>query len=205
MDFKLSMTSRLICNLGHNKIEQQTPIPPAPKSRTKPRERQIRAVFPSLILWGENGGGWAKFSIYFVQFCNLGQNKMEQKNPSSLSPPPTPKARMKPREGQKLAIFPSLILGGGSRVSIYFVQFCNLGQNKMEQKNPSSLSPPPTPKARMKPREGQKLAIFPSLILGGGSRVSIYFVQECGSRLERVKVVFGLGQIGPVISQLQAI
>ena len=80
---------------------------------------------------------------------------------------------------------------------IYFFQFCNLGQNKMEQKNPSSL---PTPKARMKPREGKKRAIFPSLILGGGSRVSIYFVQECGSRLEKVKVVFGLGQIGPFIS-----
>ena len=48
-------TERLIawsCNLGQNKMEQQTPIPP--KSRMKPRERQKRAIFPSLI-WG--GGG----------------------------------------------------------------------------------------------------------------------------------------------------
>ena len=48
-------TERLIawsCNLGQNKMEQQTPIPP--KSRMKPREGQKRAIFPSLI-WG--GGG----------------------------------------------------------------------------------------------------------------------------------------------------
>ena len=30
----------------------------------------------------------------------------------------------------------------------------------------------------------------------GVYRFSIYFVQECGSRRERVKVVFGLGQMG---------
>ena len=34
-------------------------------------------------------------------------------------------------------------------------------------------------KSRMKPREGQKRAIFSSLIWGG-SRFSIYFVQDCG-------------------------
>ena len=39
-------------NLGQNKMEQQTPIPP--KSRMKPREGQKGAIFPSLI-WG--GGG----------------------------------------------------------------------------------------------------------------------------------------------------
>ena len=87
---------------------------------------------------------------------------------------------MKAREGQKRAIFPSLIWGGrgGSRFSIYFVQDCNLGQNKMEQQTPIP------PKSRMKPREGQKRAIFPSLIWGegGGSRFSIYFVQDCRSR-----------------------
>ena len=39
---------------------------------------------------------------------------------------------------------------------------------------------PIPPKSRMKPREGQKRAIFPSLIWGeGGSRFSIYFVQDC--------------------------
>ena len=40
------------------------------------------------------------------------------------------------------------------------------------------------PKSKMKAREGQKGAIFSSLIWGGGggSRFSIYFVQDCRSR-----------------------
>ena len=38
----------------------------------------------------------------------------------------------------------------------------NLGQNKMEQKTPFP------PKSKMKTREGQKRAIFPSLIWKGG-------------------------------------
>ena len=42
----------------------------------------------------------------------------------------------------------------------------NLGQNKMEQKTPI----PP-----MKPREGQKRAIFPILDLGGGGRGGLGF------------------------------
>ena len=41
----------------------------------------------------------------------------------------------------------------------------NLGQKKMEQQTPI---PTPPPKSRMTPREGQKRAIFPSLIWGGG-------------------------------------
>ena len=41
-------------NLGQNKMEQQTPVPP--KSRMKPREGQKRAIFPSLI-WEGGGGG----------------------------------------------------------------------------------------------------------------------------------------------------
>ena len=41
--------------LDKTKMEQQTPIPPPPKSRMKPREVQIRAIFPSLI-WGGGGG-----------------------------------------------------------------------------------------------------------------------------------------------------
>ena len=50
----------------------------------------------------------------------------------------------------------------------------NLGQHKMEQQTPIP------PKSRMKPCERQKRAIFPSLIWGeGGSRFSIYFVQDC--------------------------
>ena len=41
----------------------------------------------------------------------------------------------------------------------------NLGQKKMEQQTPI---PPSQKKSRMTPREGQKRAIFPSLIWGGG-------------------------------------
>jgi len=52
-------------NIGQNKMEQQTPIPP--KSRMKPREGQKHAIFPSLI-WG---GGGSRFSIYFVRDCSL--------------------------------------------------------------------------------------------------------------------------------------
>ena len=55
-------------NLGQNKMEQQTPIPP--KSRMKPREGQKRAIFLSLI-WGEGG---SRFSIYFVQDCSISYN-----------------------------------------------------------------------------------------------------------------------------------
>ena len=104
-------------NLGQNKMEQQTPIPP-PKSRMKARKGQKRTIFPILDLGAEGG---SRFSIYLVQDCNFGQNKMEQQTPT-----PTPKSRMKAREGQKRTIFPSLIWGGGgSRFFIYFVQDCS--------------------------------------------------------------------------------
>ena len=56
----------------------------------------------------------------------------------------------------------------------------NLGHNKMEQQTPIPSPPPPHPKSRKKAREGQKPAIFPSLIWGEGeSRFSTYFVQDC--------------------------
>ena len=42
-------------NLGQNKMEQQTPIPP--KSTMKPREGQQRAILPILGLGGWGGGG----------------------------------------------------------------------------------------------------------------------------------------------------
>ena len=45
----------------------------------------------------------------------------------------------------------------------------NLGQNKMEKQTPNP------PKSRKKPREGQKRAIFPSLIWGGGGGLSFSF------------------------------
>ena len=43
-------------NLGQNKMEQQTPIPP--KSRMKRREGQKRAIFPFLIWEGRGGLGF---------------------------------------------------------------------------------------------------------------------------------------------------
>ena len=93
------------------------------------------------------------------------------------SKPPSPPNQGWSRAKGKNASFSHPWFGGegGSRFSIYFVQDCNLGQNKMEQQTPIP------PKSRMKPREGQKRAIFPSLIWGGegGSRISIYFVQDC--------------------------
>ena len=57
-----------------------------------------------------------------------------------------------------------------------------LDKIKWNSKPPSA----PPLKSRMKPREGQNLAIFPSLIWGeGGSRFSIYFVQDCSSMQDR--------------------
>ena len=45
------------------------------------------------------------------------------------------------------------------------------------------------PRPPMKPREGQKRAIFPSLIWRGGvSRFSIYFVQDCSWRPHSARV-----------------
>ena len=148
MDFKLSMTSRLICNLGDNKMEQQTPIPPN-QGRSRAKGKYVQ--FSHLWFYGER------------------------------------------------------MVGVGLGFPFILSNFAILDRIKWNRKTHPLYPPPPTPKARMKRGEGQKRTIFPSLILGGGSRVSIYFVQECGSRLERVKVVFGLGQIWPVISQLQAI
>ena len=46
----------------------------------------------------------------------------------------------------------------------------NLGQNKMEQQTPIPA------KSRMKPREGQKRAIFPYLIWGGGGGLGFPFI-----------------------------
>ena len=63
---------------------------------------------------------WITVNVYIRHFIwlsyNLGQNKMEQQTPIP------PKSRMKPREGQKRAIFPSLIWGGGE-VKVFHL-FC---------------------------------------------------------------------------------
>ena len=110
-------------NLGQNKMEQQTPIPPPAQIKDKASRRAKMRHFPIFDFGGRGGGVYFEFSIFFVQDCNLGQNKIEQ-----LTPIP-PISRMKPCEAQKRAFFPSLILGGGGRgssFSIYFVRDCGI-------------------------------------------------------------------------------
>ena len=86
---------------------------------------------------------WCLIHLYVVChhfIYNLGQNKMKQQTPHHCPPfpPPTPESRMKPHKMKKNMPFSHLWFLGerGSRVSIYFVQDCNLGQNKMEQQTP---------------------------------------------------------------------
>ena len=138
---------------------------------------------------------------------NLAWQVVLWNGPANPHPPQIKDEAARRAKTRSFPIFDFMGSGGGGGLGFRFIfsNFAILDRIKWSRKT-HPLSPrPPTPKARTKPREGQKRAIFPSLILGGGSRVSIYFVQECGSRLEKVKVVFGLGQIGPFISQLQAI
>ena len=70
----------------------------------------------------------------------------------------------------------------------------------MEQQTPIP------PKSRMKPREGQKRAIFPSLIWGGGGgggpRFSIYFVQDCSSAELCYPILELTPQIPPILELL---
>ena len=57
------------CNLGQNKKEQQTPIPPPPQIKDESAQKPKRSISASLI-WGGGGRGRGyKFSIYFVQDC----------------------------------------------------------------------------------------------------------------------------------------
>ena len=54
-------------NLGQNKMEQQTPIPPQIKDEAARRPKTRH--FPILDFGGRGGGG-SRFSIYFVQDCS---------------------------------------------------------------------------------------------------------------------------------------
>ena len=68
-----------------------------------------------------------ELNVYLCEFIIaatiLDKIKWNSKPPSPpLPPPPPPKSRMKPREGQKRAIFPSLIWGGGE-VKVFHL-FC---------------------------------------------------------------------------------
>ena len=131
-------------------------------------------------------GSW-RFTIYFfccvtVKTIYFRPTILDKINWNSKPHPPAPNQGWSRAKG-KNAPFPHLWFGGkgASRFSIYFVQDCNLGQNKMEQQTPIP------PKSRMKLREGQKRAISPSLIWGeGGSRFSIYFVQDCSLNFIRL-------------------
>ena len=59
---------------------------------------------------------FGKFTVGLESYTyNLGQNKMEQQ------PPHPPKSRMKPREGQNRATFPSLIWGGEEGLRFPFI------------------------------------------------------------------------------------
>ena len=63
------------------------------------------------------GGGGARFSIYFVQDCNLGQKKMEQQTPI---PPPPPQIKDEAARRAKMRLFSILDLGGEGRGGLGF-------------------------------------------------------------------------------------
>ena len=90
--------------------------PPSPLNQGWSHAKGKFAPFSHPWFGGGGGGGGTRFFIYFVQGCNLGQNKMEQQTPIPS------KSRMKPREGQKRAIFPSLIWRGrGGGLGFQFI------------------------------------------------------------------------------------
>ena len=60
-------------NLGQNKMEQQTPIPPK-KIKDEAARRTKTRHFRILDLGG-GGGGRSRFSIYFVQDCTSMQDR----------------------------------------------------------------------------------------------------------------------------------
>ena len=69
----------------------------------------------------------------------------------------------------------------------------NLGQKKMEQQTPI-----PPPKSRMTPREGQKRAIFPSLIWGGGGGLGFPFIlSKIVGSYSVVQAVMNITEIAP--------
>jgi len=55
-------------NLGQNKMQRQTPIPP-PQIKDEAARRAKTRHFPILDLGGKEGG--SSFSIYFVQDCSF--------------------------------------------------------------------------------------------------------------------------------------
>ena len=134
-------------------MEQQTPI--SPKSRMKPREGQKRAIFVILDLGGRGGGG----------STILDKIKWNSKPPS---PPPPPNQGWSRAKGKNAPFSSSLIWEGGGGGSTI------LDKVKWNSK-------PPSPPNQGWSRAKGKNAPFFHLWFGGegGSRFSIYFVQDC--------------------------
>ena len=105
-------------NLGQNKMEQQTPIPPKP--RMKAREGQKRAIFQSLI-WG---GGGSRFSIYFVQDSILDEVKWNSK-------PPSPQIKNEGARRAKTRHFSILDLWGRGGLGFPFILSKIVARNNM--------------------------------------------------------------------------
>ena len=105
-----------------------------------------------------------------TRIYDLGQNRMEQQTPFP------PKSRMKPREGQKGAIFPSLNWGGGGGLVFPFILSTIAIWDKIKWNNK-----PPSPQIKDEAARRARTRHFPILDLEGegGSRCSIYFVQDC--------------------------
>ena len=71
LSYSLVLTVDLMatnCNLGQNKMEQQTPIPP-----NQGWSRAKRKNAPVSHLWF-GGEGRSRFSIYFIQDCSFGDS-----------------------------------------------------------------------------------------------------------------------------------
>ena len=130
-----STTSWMGCyNLGQHKKKQQSNFP---RGHNEGAKEQTLAILASMK-WGE---GWPRYSIYFVQDCNLNRTKRNK--------PPSP--HQNNGEGaneQKFSILGSLKWGKGwPRCSLCFV----LGQNEKERINPI----PPSTKTMIEARRSK--------------------------------------------------
>ena len=87
MDFKVSMTGRLICNPGHNKMEQQTTFPQIKDEAARRAKTRSFVIFD----FRERGMGLG-FPFILSNFAILDRIKWKRK-PHPLPPPPPPKQR----------------------------------------------------------------------------------------------------------------
>ena len=81
MDLKVSMTSRLICDLGHNKMEQQSPIP---QIQDEAAQRAKTRHFPIFDFRGRRGLG---FPFILSNFAIVDGIEL---NSQPYPPPPPP-------------------------------------------------------------------------------------------------------------------